>query len=81
MVLGLTAWVEFTPPWTWADVIFVMEKRLERLLRRGFGPLLAEKTLVNLHIPDDYQHMEPTLLALLTERLTAHLGPPLNEGS
>lgn len=65
----------------WADEVYVMEKRLERLLRRRFPDLTAGKRLLNLRIPDDYQYLEPALTAVLIERLTPLLGPPDAEDS
>jgi predicted protein tyrosine phosphatase len=59
----------------WADVVFVMERRLVRLLRLCF-PTVTDKEVVCLKVPDDYQSMQPELLAVLAERLTPHLGPP-----
>ncbi|AMV29519.1 hypothetical protein VT84_34310 [Gemmata sp. SH-PL17] len=58
----------------WADVVFVMEARLEKLVRRRF--VLGEKRLICLKIPDDYQFMQPELITVLTERLVPHLGEP-----
>lgn len=60
----------------WADVVFVMERRLKRLIRQRFGPLLEGKELICLDIPDDFQADQPELVALLTERLLPHLGSP-----
>ncbi|AWM41689.1 hypothetical protein GobsT_72240 [Gemmata obscuriglobus] len=60
----------------WADTIFVMERRLEKLIRRRFALEVGDKPLVCLAIPDDYQFMQPELLAVLSERLTPHLGAP-----
>lgn len=60
----------------WADVIFVMEARLRRLLRRRFTGAMEGKVLVCLKIPDDFQYQQPELIDVLTERLTPHLGPP-----
>src|SRR5262245_42241391 len=60
----------------WADVVFVMEKRLVGMLRRGFKPWLGGKEVVCLDIPDDYQHLQPELRVLLAERLTPYLGAP-----
>jgi predicted protein tyrosine phosphatase len=59
----------------WADVVFVMERRLARMLRRRFGSALADKEVVCLAVPDDYQFMQPELMAVLEERLTPYLGP------
>jgi predicted protein tyrosine phosphatase len=64
----------------WADVIFVMDRRLAKMLRRRFEPCLDGKEVVCLDIPDDYQYMQPELLSLLAERLTPHLGAPRRRG-
>ncbi|WP_171475952.1 low molecular weight protein tyrosine phosphatase family protein [Frigoriglobus tundricola] len=60
----------------WADVVFVMDRLLERSIRKRFTAVLEGKRVVCLEIPDDYQLMQPELLALLTERLAPHLGAP-----
>jgi predicted protein tyrosine phosphatase len=60
----------------WADVVFVMERRLRELLRRRFGAALAGKELVCLDVPDDFQAGQPELVAVLTQRLIPHLGQP-----
>ncbi len=57
----------------WADVVFVMERRLERMLRRRFPD--AGKEVVCLGIPDEYQFMQAELKEVLIERLMAHIGP------
>ncbi|HEY1191209.1 MAG TPA: phosphotyrosine protein phosphatase [Gemmata sp.] len=61
----------------WADVVFVMETRLEKMIRRRFAAEIGVKRLVCLAIPDDYQFMQPELIAALTERLAPHLGAPV----
>jgi predicted protein tyrosine phosphatase len=63
----------------WADVVFVMQRRLRRLLRRRFAAALAGKELVCLGVPDDFQAGQPELVAVLTERLAPHLGPPAGQ--
>lgn len=63
----------------WADVVFVMERRLRGLLRRRFRAVLAGKELVCLDIPDDYQFQQPELMVILAERLSPHLGPPVSK--
>ncbi|QEL15013.1 phosphotyrosine protein phosphatase [Limnoglobus roseus] len=60
----------------WADVIFVMERRLRQVLKRRFTVSLEGKELVCLNVPDDFQRDEPKLIDVLVERLTPHLGPP-----
>jgi predicted protein tyrosine phosphatase len=62
---------------SWADVVFVMERRLGKLLRRRFSEALEGKELVCLEVPDDYQLQQPELVAVLTERLAPHLGQPV----
>jgi predicted protein tyrosine phosphatase len=60
----------------WADVVFVMERRLVRLIRRRFTAALAGTDLVCLNVPDEFQLMQPELQALLIDRLAPHLGQP-----
>lgn len=60
----------------WADAVFVMERRLRKILRRRFASALAGKRVVCLDVPDDFQAGQPELVALLAERLAPHLGPP-----
>ena len=57
----------------WADVIFVMEKKHLRRLRDKFADELANKPVICLHIPDDYQFMQPELVALLQAFVKPHL--------
>jgi predicted protein tyrosine phosphatase len=57
----------------WAEVIFVMEKKHLRRLREKFADELANKPVICLHIPDDYQFMQPELVALLQAVVTPHL--------
>jgi predicted protein tyrosine phosphatase len=61
---------------TWADVVFVMERRLRRLIMQRFGPLMEGKELICLDIPDDFQADQAELVTLLAERLAPHLGSP-----
>jgi predicted protein tyrosine phosphatase len=60
----------------WADVVFVMERRLQRLLLLRFGPALVDKELVCLDVPDDFQFGQSELVSVLTERLVSYLGQP-----
>jgi predicted protein tyrosine phosphatase len=60
----------------WADVIFVMDRRLRKLLRRRFPALPEDKELVCLEVPDAFQFQQPELVAVLTERSAPHLGNP-----
>lgn len=57
----------------WADIIFVMEKKHLRRLQEEFADELADKRVVCLNIPDDYQFMQPELVALLQSAVTPYL--------
>jgi predicted protein tyrosine phosphatase len=57
----------------WADLIFCMERKHADLLREGFPSELDDKPLITLRIPDDFQFMDPELIALLRAELAAHL--------
>ena len=56
----------------WADMIVVMEKRHKERLRQKFPAALADKPCVCLFIADDYEFMEPVLVALLHEKMREH---------
>lgn len=63
----------------WADLILVMEKRQEKLLKARFASFLRGKRVACLRIPDDYDFMQPELVALLDARVgpyLADLKPP-----
>ena len=55
----------------WADLIFVMEKSHLNRIRRKYPDALQGKRVIALHIPDDYEYMQPELL----EELRGKLGP------
>jgi predicted protein tyrosine phosphatase len=57
----------------WADLIFAMESVHQRRLQRQFGPLLREKRVVVLNIPDNYRYMEQELVRILAEKVRPHL--------
>ena len=52
----------------WADVILVMEKAHRDRLNRMFGSLLQGKRIAVLGIRDDYDYMDPALVALLRSK-------------
>jgi predicted protein tyrosine phosphatase len=58
----------------WADRIFVMEKRHAAIIKRNYPDLIVNKSIVVLHISDDYQYMDPELIDILESRLVEHLG-------
>jgi predicted protein tyrosine phosphatase len=57
----------------WADWIFVMEKRHATILRQKYPEEIASKSLVTLHISDDYHYMDEELIEILTWRLAEYL--------
>lgn len=59
---------------SWADVIFVMESKHKSRLMAEFAALLTHKPLHVLDIPDEYQYMDPELVAQLQDTVGAILG-------
>lgn len=57
----------------WADVIFVMERKHLHRLQAGYARLLEYKRIYCLDIPDDYQFMDPELVDILEDAVTARL--------
>lgn len=53
----------------WADTIFVMEKTHRKKLIQQFSPLLKDKRIVVLDVPDHYEYMQPGLVKLLEVRV------------
>ncbi len=60
----------------WADIIFVMEKWHRLILEEEFAKALKGKRIICLHIPDEYQYMEPELVYLLRTALARHIELP-----
>jgi predicted protein tyrosine phosphatase len=48
----------------WAEVIFVMEPKHRQRLQAEFRQSLDHKRVEVLHIPDDYQFMDPELVEI-----------------
>src|SRR5829696_8646478 len=57
----------------WADLIFCMEKSHVSHLRRKFPEAMQGKPVVCLHIPDDYEFMQPDLIDELRAKLAAYI--------
>lgn len=57
----------------WADLVFVMEPVHRRRLASRFAPALRGKRVVCLDIPDEFDFMAPSLVALLRQRVPRHL--------
>jgi predicted protein tyrosine phosphatase len=60
----------------WANLIFVMEKAHRSKLSAKFRKHLHAQRIVCLDIPDDYEFMDPALVALLKIKVTRHLPVP-----
>ena len=57
----------------WAETVFVMERRHADRLHEKFADELRDKAVVTLRIPDKYRFGDARLIALLREKLAAHL--------
>lgn len=60
----------------WADVIFAMEKSHISRMRQKFPDAMTGKRVVALHIPDDYEFMQPELVDELEAKVGEHLEIP-----
>ena len=49
----------------WADIIFCMEKKHVRRIKDKYSDVIADKKLICLNIPDDYEYMDSELQELL----------------
>lgn len=57
----------------WADMIFCMEKPHAARVEERFATELADKPLIVLRIPDDFEYMDPALIDLLQTELSQHI--------
>ena len=57
----------------WADIVLVMEKSHRSKVSKKFKPLLADKRLVCLDIPDNYDFMQLELIRLLEARVPRYV--------
>jgi predicted protein tyrosine phosphatase len=53
----------------WADIVFVMEKTHRAKLQGRYRSALKGKRLICLHIPDNYDFMDPLLVRLLMSKV------------
>lgn len=60
----------------WADLIFCMEKSHLKRLRRKFPEALHGKRVICLHLPDEYDFMQPELIDELQARLSPYVTVP-----
>lgn len=59
----------------WADIVFVMEKAHRNKVQKRFKAELKHARLICLDIPDEYEFMDETLIALLRANVTRFLPP------
>ncbi|OON69051.1 low molecular weight protein tyrosine phosphatase family protein [Hymenobacter sp. CRA2] len=52
----------------WADAVVVMEKAHRSAIRKQFPQVYAQKHIVCLYIPDEYDYQQPELVAMLQQR-------------
>lgn len=57
----------------WAEIIFVMEKAHREKLASRFRQYLANKRVIVLGIPDQYEYMDPGLVRLLKAKVSPFL--------
>jgi predicted protein tyrosine phosphatase len=58
---------------SWADLIFVMEKKHRERLREKFGALTDDKDIITLDIQDDYKYMDAELIEILETSIAPYL--------
>jgi predicted protein tyrosine phosphatase len=57
----------------WADIIFTMDEEQRRDMERMFPGHIALDRIVCLHIRDEYDFLDPVLVALLRARTAPYL--------
>jgi predicted protein tyrosine phosphatase len=60
----------------WADMIFCMDESHLSRLRQKYPEAMQGKRAICLHIPDDYDFMDPALLDDLRAALAPHVTLP-----
>ncbi len=63
----------------WADVIFVMARPQRNRIRKKFPNMYAQKEIICLYVPDEYDYMDPILIHKLTQKLSPYLGAPTRD--
>ena len=60
----------------WADIVFVMESAHRNKVSKKFRPLLKNKRLIVLNIPDKFDRMDDVLIGLLKTKVARHIQLP-----
>jgi predicted protein tyrosine phosphatase len=58
---------------SWAELIFVMEKKHRTRLREAFPSAMEGREVVVLEIPDDYEYMDAELVQMLEASVRPYL--------
>lgn len=58
---------------SWADLIFVMEKKHKQIIAEKFNEEIVNKRIIILDIPDDYQYMDEHLIEELRTKTQDYL--------
>jgi predicted protein tyrosine phosphatase len=57
----------------WADIILPMERVQKSKITSKYSQLLRDKKMVVLGIPDQYEYMQPELVAILESKVGRYL--------
>ena len=57
----------------WADIIFCMEKKHVRRIKEKYSDIIAEKNMICLNIPDEYDFMDEALVEALKAGVDGYL--------
>ena len=57
----------------WADIIFVMERKHQQILKQRFPLAIADKPLIILDIEDQYKYGDEELISILKTSLRSYL--------
>ncbi len=57
----------------WADLIFVMEKKHKQRMQEKFPFETANKKIIVLNIPDEYQYMDPELVEDIKTKVDSYI--------
>lgn len=53
----------------WADAIIVMEKHHSNFIRNKYPEYYKKKKIVCLHVPDNFNFMQPELISILKKKV------------
>lgn len=57
----------------WADLVFVMETKHQKIIQQKFKSADYNEKIIVLDIPDDYQYMDETLIAILEAEMATYI--------